>query len=152
MSFNPDPIKQATEVIFSKKILGTHPSLFFNNLLIKQDTTKKHFGLTLEHQLTFQYYVNKKIKKAMTGIGPLRKLHSILPRASLLAIYKSFIRPHLDYGNVVYDKFSNDGLTNKLETVQRYISRKTVSRIRVRTSLKKKLDETPLLILQSCFN
>ena len=47
----------------------------------------------------------------MNGIGPLRKLHSILPRVSLLAIYKSFIRPHLDYGNVVYDKFSNDGFT-----------------------------------------
>ena len=92
------------------------------------------------------------MKKAMNGIGPLRKLHSILPRVSLLAIYKSFIRPHLDYGNVVYNKFSNDGFTNKFETVQRYISRKTVSRIRVRTSLKKKLNETPLLILQSCVN
>ena len=130
-------LNKRQRLFFQKKILGTHPSLFFNNLLIKQDTTKKHFGLTLEHQLTFQYHVNEKIKKAMNGIGPLRKLYSILPRASLLAIYKSFIRPHLDYGNVVYDKFSNDGFTNKLETVQRYISRKTVSRIRVRTSLKR---------------
>ena len=54
----------------------------------------------------------------MKGIGLLRKLRSILPRTSLLTIYKSFIRPHLDYGDVVYDQPSNDAFSNKLETVQ----------------------------------
>ena len=39
----------------------------------------------------------------MKGIGLLRKLQSILPRTSLLTIYKLFIRPHLDYGDIVYD-------------------------------------------------
>ena len=61
------------EVIFSKQIiLGTHPSLFFNNSLNEQDTTQKHLGLTLYHKLTFQYHVNEKVKKTMKGIGPLR--------------------------------------------------------------------------------
>ena len=65
MSFNPDPTKQAKEIIFSKKIIsGTHPSLFFNNSLIEQDTTQKHLGLRLDHKLTFQYNVNEKIKKS----------------------------------------------------------------------------------------
>ena len=76
MSFNPDATKQAREVIFSKNILGTHPSLFSNNSLIEQDTTQKHLGLTLDHKLTLQYHVNKKIKKSMKGIGLLRKLQS----------------------------------------------------------------------------
>ena len=53
MSFNPDPTKQAKEVIFSKKkknswYSSSHPSLFFNNSLIEQDTTRKHLGLTLD--------------------------------------------------------------------------------------------------------
>ena len=79
MSFNPDPTKQAKEIIFSKKIIsGTHPSLFFNNSLIEQDTTQKHLGLTLDHKLTFQYHVNEKIKKAMKRIGLLQKRQSIL--------------------------------------------------------------------------
>ena len=47
-----------------------------------------------------------------------RKLQSILPRPSLLTFYKSFTRPHLDYGDVVYDQPSNDAFSNKLETVQ----------------------------------
>ena len=103
MSFNPYPTKQAEEVIFSKKIIsGTHPSLFFNNSLIEQDITQKHFDLMLDHKC--QYHVNEKIKKVMKGIGLLRKLQSILPRTSLLTIYKLFIRPHLDYGDIVYDQ------------------------------------------------
>lgn len=31
----------------------------------------------------------------------LRKLCNFLPRRSLLAVYKSFIRPQLDYGDVL---------------------------------------------------
>ena len=54
----------------------------------------------------------------MKGIGLLRKLRSILTRTSLLTIYKSFIRPHLDYDDVVYNRPSNDAFSNKLETVQ----------------------------------
>ena len=65
MSFNPDHTKQAKEVIFSKKkiIPATHPSLFFNNSLIEQDTTQKHLTLTLDHKLTFRCHVKEKIKK-----------------------------------------------------------------------------------------
>ena len=55
MLFNTDPNKRAKEVIFSKNIVpGTHPSLFFKNSLTGQDTTQKHFGLMLDHNLTFQ--------------------------------------------------------------------------------------------------
>ena len=64
MSFNLDPTKEAKEVMFSKNIFpGTHPSLFFNNLLIEQDATQKPLGLTLGQKLTFQYHANEKIKK-----------------------------------------------------------------------------------------
>ena len=60
MSFNLYPTKQTKEVIFQKKkILGTHPSSFSNNSLTEQDTTEKHFGLTLDHKLTFQYHVDE---------------------------------------------------------------------------------------------
>ena len=58
------------------------------------------------------------MNNVMKGIGLLRKLRSILTRTSLLTIYKSFIRPHLDYGDIVYDQPSNDAFSNKLETVQ----------------------------------
>ena len=55
MLFNTDPNKRAKEAIFSKNIVpGTDPSLFFKDLLTEQDITQKHFGLMLDHNLTFQ--------------------------------------------------------------------------------------------------
>ena len=40
-----------------------------------------------------------------------------LPRSSLLTIYKSFVRPHLDYGDVIYDQTNNFSLSDKIESV-----------------------------------
>ena len=38
----------------------------------------------------------------------IRKLKPIILRAALLTIYKSFLRPHLDYGDVIYDRAFNE--------------------------------------------
>ena len=51
-------------------------------------------------------------------IGLLRKLQNILPRSALLTIYKSFIRPHLDYGDIIYDQAYNKSFHQKLELLQ----------------------------------
>ena len=45
-------------------------------------------------------------------------MNLLLPRSSLLTIYKSFVRPHLDYGDVVYDQPNNSRLSDKTETLQ----------------------------------
>ena len=45
MSFNPDLSKPAQEVIFSsKKNIGNHLAVFFNNLPINRKSTQKHLG------------------------------------------------------------------------------------------------------------
>ena len=37
MAFNPDPNKQAVELVFSQKKKGqTHPSIYFNNVEVKK--------------------------------------------------------------------------------------------------------------------
>ena len=37
-------------------------------------------------------------------IGIMKKLSLFLSRKTLLAIYKSFVRPNLDYADIIYDK------------------------------------------------
>ena len=37
-------------------------------------------------------------------IGLLKKLSNLLPRQALVTIYKAFIRPQLDYGDIIYDQ------------------------------------------------
>ena len=54
MSFNPDPSKQAQEVIFSHKIQKTcHPFIYFNDKSVKQIPSQKHLGLILDNKLNF---------------------------------------------------------------------------------------------------
>ena len=38
----------------------------------------------------------------------MKRLSINLPRNALLIIYKSFIRPHLDYGDILYDNPNNE--------------------------------------------
>ena len=38
-----------------------------------------------------------------------------LSRSSLLTIYKSFVRPYLDYGDVIYEQPNNCSLLDKIE-------------------------------------
>ena len=51
-------------------------------------------------------------------IGLIKRLSVNVPRKALLSIYKSFIRPHLDYGDILYDKPENENFQNILGKVQ----------------------------------
>ena len=57
-----------------------------------------------------------KLNKAYFGVGKIKILRDILPRDSLVTIYKSFIKPHLDYGD--YDQPNNDSFSDKIEQLQ----------------------------------
>ena len=43
-----------------------------------------------------------------------------LPRAVLMTMYKAFVRPHLDYGDIIYDEAYNETFHQKLESIQYY--------------------------------
>ena len=81
------------------------------------ENIQKHLDLFLDSKLNFLDHINEKIKKATKGVSVISKINLLLPR-SLLAIYKSFVRPHLDYGDVVYDRSNNSCLSDKIEAVQ----------------------------------
>ena len=51
-------------------------------------------------------------------IGLIRKLQNLLPRSALITLYKAFVRPHLDYGDFLYDQARNASFHLKLESIQ----------------------------------
>ena len=63
--------------------------------------------MILDTKLDFQEHLKGKFSKIGNTTGLLRKLQKILTRTPLLTIYKSFIRPHLDYGDIIHDKTYN---------------------------------------------
>ena len=74
--------------------------------------------MILDSKLNFDLHLTEKITKANKVIGLIRRLYKDLSRNSLLTIYKSNVRPHLDYGDIIYDRPNIDSFTKKLESVQ----------------------------------
>ena len=107
MIFNPDAPKQAQEIVFSSKANASNHA-----------NIQRHLGLFLDSKLSFFDHMNEKIKKATKGFSVIRKINLLLPRSSLLTIYKSFVRPQLNYGDVNYDQPNNSRLSDKIESVQ----------------------------------
>ena len=70
--------------------------------------SQKHLGVILDKHLNFHEHVERKIKIFNKLIGTVKYLSVHLPRKSLLKIYKSFVRPHLDYGDMTYDNLENE--------------------------------------------
>ena len=119
MQFNPDITKQAIEIILSQKrsCKPNHPPLSFNGIPVKRETDTKHLGFILDDRLSFRKHINEKIKKAKTGIGLLKFLSRYTSRKVLDTVYKLYVRPHLDYDDVIYHDQLSDCM-KLLESVQ----------------------------------
>ena len=113
MSFNPDKSKQAQEVRFSCKTQRViHPPAIFSNMLVVCSSFQKHLGIYLDEKLNFPN-IKEKISKANKGIGILRKLYNVLPRNSLITIYKFFIQRPLEYDAIIFDQPKNESFCEK---------------------------------------
>ena len=77
MQFNPDPNKQANEVIVSRKTSSNnllHSSIKFNKIGISECPQEKHLGIVLDSKFNFNAHVDQKIKKCNRIIGFIRRL------------------------------------------------------------------------------
>ena len=73
MSFNPDPRKQAVELIFSRKNVQTeHPVILFNDLPVMKVDEHKHLGIILDSKLSFSAHIHAAITKSRKEIGMLK--------------------------------------------------------------------------------
>ena len=103
MEFNPDPTKQATEVLFScKKASPNHPQLIFNGTVVQKVNEQNHLGLSLDSVLSFKKHFDGKIIKAKKNIGIIKHLSKFLPLTTLNQMYKALVRSHFDYCDIIY--------------------------------------------------
>ena len=103
MEFNPDPNKQATELLFScKKNIPNHPSLFFIGTVVPKVNEQKHLGMTLDSKWSFERHLNEKIVKAKRVIGIMTYFSKFLPLKTLDEMYKALVRSHIDYCDTIY--------------------------------------------------
>ena len=96
-------------------------SLIFNQSEVFKKDEHIHLGMILDSKLNFNSNVREVIIKARRGVGIIRYLSKYVSRDVLEQIYKLYVRPHLDYGDIIYHKYDPEytlELTKKLESTQ----------------------------------
>ena len=76
--------------------------ILFNDTPVEKVSKHKHLGIIRDSKLSFSAHSKSTISKTRKGIGLLKYLSSHLPRHTLNELYKLYVRPHLDYGDVIY--------------------------------------------------
>ena len=84
--------------------------VYFNETPTNSTGTHKHLGMRLDSKLSYENHLWSVFSSVNKTIGLLRNFQSTLPSKSLVTTCKSFIRPHLDYGDVIYYWASNEVL------------------------------------------
>ena len=101
VTFNPT---KTEALLFSRKLnKPQHPPLLMQSYQIAEVNTHKHLGLYLSNDCTWHHHINYIKDKAWFRINIMRKLKFKLDRKSLEIIYTTFIRPILEYGDVIWD-------------------------------------------------
>ena len=119
MQFNAD---KTVELIFStKRVKAIHPPLLLGNDMVNEKAEHKHVGMVLDSKLDFQSHIKEAILKARRGIGLMRHISNYVSWNVLNQMYKLYVRPHLDYGDIVYHRHDHEMLqsfTRELEQTQ----------------------------------
>ena len=84
--------------------------------------------MLVDNELKFHRQTVAAVKKANTVLGMLKKSFVLFDEVTLPLLYKSLVRPHLEYGNVIWGPFYK-GDIKAVEKIQRR-STKLVPNIR----------------------
>ena len=105
-------------LISRKTVKVVHPTLELNNHAIQEVTSHKHLGIIFSDNGTWNTHIDYIVKKAFARVNVLRRFRLVLDRFSLEKMYFSFIRPLLEYGDVIWDN-NIEYLSDKIGSVWR---------------------------------
>lgn len=114
VNFNP---KKTEAMIISRKVEPQyHPPLYFNRVPIKNVTSHEHLGPTFSNDGSWITHINEIITKASSRLNIIRKLKFKVDRKSLEHMYFSYVRPILEYADIIWDNCPNY-MKEKLEHI-----------------------------------
>ena len=120
VTFNPS---KSESIIFSRKRnKPNHPNVVMDQQPIQEVNSHKHLGFVLSSDCTWHDHLEYIKSKAWTRINVMKKLKFKLDRRSLQIIYFTFIRPILEYADVVWNNCTQYEI-NDLEKIQNEASR-----------------------------
>ena len=115
VSFNPQ--KTDSMILSRKTNKPIHPNILMNNQIIAEVNHHKHLGLIFETNGSWHEHIKLITAKAWQRVHVMRKLKSRLDRKALEIIYIAFIRPILEYADIVWCNLTKYE-ENELEKIQ----------------------------------
>ena len=85
---------------------------------LEQVKQEKDLGIVIDDELKFHKQTAAAIKKANGVLGVIKKSFALLDETTLPMLYKTLVRPHLEYGNVIWGPFYKEDI-KAIEKVQR---------------------------------
>ena len=99
-----------------ENIKHTHNYELFGNQL-EHVFEEVDLGVTIDYELRFEEHISKKVSKANAISGLIRRSFAYLDCDLFNRLYKTFVRPHLEYAQAVWSPVSQK-LIDMLENVQ----------------------------------
>ena len=85
---------------------------------LDQGKEEKDLGVLIDNELKFPKQTAAAIKRANSVLGVIKKSFTLLDVSTLPLLYKSLVRPHLEYANVVWGPYYKEDI-KAIERVQR---------------------------------
>ena len=93
-----------------------------NIKVLKSVDCEKDLGVYLQDNLKFDKHISLTVNRANRLIGLIKRAFSYLEEETLLVLYKTLIRPVLDYGNIIWFPTLKKDI-RAVENVQRRLTR-----------------------------
>ena len=95
-----------------------YPTLYFINIPVDYTNSHSHLGLVLTSSMSWGKHISKCVIKASHRVNLLSRVKYKLPKFSLCSIFKTLVKPIIEYCNVIYDNCTmNESM--ELEKCQR---------------------------------
>ncbi|XP_008483690.1 uncharacterized protein LOC103520381 [Diaphorina citri] len=107
-------------VVFSKRKTKFDLNLNFNGVNLNVSNEMKLLGMIMDYRLTWKdhiIYTKAKAMKAMNILKILNNRNNGVNRKVLLRLYKTYVRPIIEYGAPIYNS-APKAILNKLDPIQ----------------------------------
>ncbi len=120
VTFSP-PKTESMLVTFKDRSIP-HPDLIFDNTTVTEVSDHKHLGVTINNTLNWNTHVTNIACKASERLDTMSRLMYRLDRRTLETMYMSFIRPKLEYADIIWADL-NENQSEQIELIQKRAGR-----------------------------
>ena len=95
-------------ITISNRIAPVTQPLKFGDLILQESDSHKHLGVIVQSNCKWDQHIKSILSKCRVLVACLRSYKYRLSRKSLLTMYKSFILPHFDFSDVIWENCTEE--------------------------------------------